>query len=511
MVTLPNPPESARSAASFARVPYRPLLALTLLYFTAKLLFFALNIAVELPPDEVTHLNRADIFAGSWGVPDDGPETFRYGLIEGVPWLYNWVTGRVLNLLGWLPVADWLVLRLFNCGLGLLTVLYGLRWIRLMTGNRIVHLLFLVMITNVLMFTGLAAAVSYDNLINLLAVLALYYLFRFSEDRSVSTLAKGQLAVIAGVMTKTSFLPFAFILELVLLVRERKHLLGAWGHLKRALAKPEEGAAPEVVTGYRKRMAWVVVTVLAGIYAAGFYGTNVLVYGHLTPKADQVLSLEEAMQNRIFARNYIVRQFKEGNLSFEEAIAMTRGIHEPGNARRARNLIAVARDPGALAASLLGPMEYARRWVVFMLADGMGYHGHLVMRKWSTSLYPMLAILLVTAVLFIRKWQPDDAGGAWTGAAVVAGFYALVLLVLVNYRIYLKSGMLDYALQGRYIFPVLIPMAGIISYYLIAYLPRRSQVLVALLVAGYFIYGELPFFLARAEACWFVGAEGCQY
>ncbi|MCB1056462.1 MAG: hypothetical protein KDD11_13250 [Acidobacteria bacterium] len=473
---------------------YRGILAALLLYFVAKLLFFAVSIRPELPPDEVTHIGRAHLFAQALWIPDDGPATWRYGLIEGKPFLYYVLMGKTLQLFGWLPLSDVLLLRLVNAVLGLVTVLYGLRWIRLMTPNRIVHLLFAAILTNILMFTGICAAVSYDNLTNALAAMALFYTFAFFRDRSAESLAKGQLALAAGALTKFTFLPLLFIVEVVLVAREGRRLAGTWSEVRAAL-RPAQGA--------RGRRVLFAVTAVVGFGAAGFYGTNLLVFGHLTPKPEQVLTLEQAMQNRIFARNFIVKQFKEGNLTYEQAVELTRGIHNPGNRHRARNLLALARDPDRLQASLMGPVEYVWAWGNFMLADGLGYHGHKVMRKWGKDLYPVLILLLLVLVLFIRKWQPEDAGGGWTAAAIIAFFYAMVLLWVVNYRVYLGSGMLDYALQGRYIFPVLIPIVGIVAYYLVAFLPRRSQVLVALLVGGYFVYGELPFFLDHSNRAWF--------
>jgi hypothetical protein len=474
---------------------YRGLLGLIFLYFLFKLLFFAVSIAYELPPDEMTHIGRAQVFAQAVWVPDDGPESWEFGLIEGKPFLYNVLMGKVLQLFGWLPVGDVLLLRLANCVLGLLTVLYGLRWIRLLTPNRIVHLLFLAVITNILMFTGISAAVSYDNLANLLAAMACFYLFAFFRDRSPESLTKTLITLCAGVFTKTTFLPFAFIVVVVLAVRERRALWGSWGALRESLQASESVR--------RRRLALYGLTFALGLGAAGFYGINFLTYGHLTPREHQILTLDQAMQYRIFARNYIVSQFKKGALTYEQAMEMTRWIPEPGNQNRARNLLRVGRDPDRLLASLMGPGQYATLWVKWMLSDGLGYHGHRVMRKWWRELLPLYMMMWVWVILFIRKWQPGDGGGGWTAAAVITGFYGLVLEWAVNYRIYLRSGMMDYALQGRYLFPVLVPLVGLFVYYLIAYLPRRSQVLVAVLVAAYFVYGELPYFLEHADRCWF--------
>jgi hypothetical protein len=60
------------------------------------------------------------------------------------------------------------------------------------------------------------------------------------------------------------------------------------------------------------------------------------------------------------------------------------------------------------------------------------------------------------------------------------------------------------AVQGRYLFPVLVPLWGLLAHTLLAYWPRRIQVAVALIVAGVFVYGDFPFFLSHTDQRWFL-------
>ena len=67
----------------------------------------------------------------------------------------------------------------------------------------------------------------------------------------------------------------------------------------------------------------------------------------------------------------------------------------------------------------------------------------------------------------------------------------MVLMWLVNYRGYLENRYLQLAVQGRYMFPVLVPFYGLVAHYLLAYWPRPVQVAVALIVAGVYLFGDL--------------------
>lgn len=471
------------------------LVGLTLLYFAARLVFFAVEIDPSVPPDEMTHLGRSLAFGEHVWIPPESEETHEFGLMHHRPVLFYLIMGKVLWL-GFLPVSDLVLLRLVNVLMGLGVAVYGYLWLRLWVPVVSGRVLALVMMTNVLMFTGVSASLSYDNLTNLLGAAALFHLFAYFRDGRPLHLAAFQLAVFAGCLTKTAFLPLAFILEVVLLVR-------SWRDLP--------GTLRELGGCFRLRQWRVMVVaslaVVMLLSTAYLYGGNVLRFGRLVPKENQVLALEQAMRYRIFARNYVVSEFRKGNLSYEEAVAMAEEIQNPGNRRRALNLLYRAKDPEALLASVLEPAQYAPAWVKLMLADGLGYHGHRVIRKLPRDVFYMEVMLLVAGLIAWRKWRPGEAEGVPLWAGVITFFYAMVLMWLVNYRHYFRAGMLDFALQGRYIFPVLVPLCGLVAYYLTAHLPARSRWLVAAAVAVLFLMGDLPWFLDHVNRCWFMGAS----
>ena len=102
---------------------------LLLAYFAARLVWLALRIHPYVPPDEITHIGRVLAYANSWGVPENGPASFEYGLLDQRPWLYYWGLARAL-LLNVFPVLDLFFARLVNVALGLASAVVALLWIQ---------------------------------------------------------------------------------------------------------------------------------------------------------------------------------------------------------------------------------------------------------------------------------------------------------------------------------------------------------------------------------------------
>ena len=99
------------------------------------------------------------------------------------PYLYHWLMGRLLALCPFTGADALVFLRVVNVGLSLLTLMFAQRAVALFATSPVERLVFLLMLTNTLMFTFLSASVSYDNLANLLAALSFCSLFGYCRDR----------------------------------------------------------------------------------------------------------------------------------------------------------------------------------------------------------------------------------------------------------------------------------------------------------------------------------------
>ena len=469
-----------------------PILA----YFAVRLVYLALRIAPAVPPDETTHFGLARIFSAVVFLPADSPESFSLGLVSHRPPLYYLLMGKSLSL-NLLPLSDLVFLRLINVGLGLIMAGYAYRWVRLITENRIVAALFTVLFTNTLMLTGLTASVNYDNLTNLLAVMSLFYLFSYLDGHDGFRWALFVACVLAGALTKLSFLPLGAVLVAVWLVRDRALLF--------------QGPRRVLATWVRSRVGFAAATALVALLLLsnlGLYGGNLMQYGRLVPSAEQVVGLDNALENRIFARNHAVRGFRAGELTFYEATAIAERIGQPGDRAMALTLLRIAQREPRENPRRMDRVQYMFTWAGRVMETVVGYTGHRSWRKPPLESYPYWIVLGISALIAIRKWRSDDGNGHLAASAVIVAFYLGVLVCWVNYPIYLRSGHVFLSLQGRHIFPVLAPLYGLVAYYLLNYCPKRWQLALAGLVGAYAVYGDLPSFLIRASSGWFAHVSG---
>lgn len=464
------------------------------LYFLARLLFFAFQIAPGVPPDEPTHVGIVDLYAESPLWIEDSPASHRYGLVTRVPFLYHLLLGK-LAALGrvLLGVEGLLFLRLINVALSSLTLALAYRLAWRLSGEPLVRLLFVVMATNTLMFTFLGAAVSYDNLVNLLAVLALSALWAFLAEGRPEALLGFLLWNVLGTLTKVSFLPLAGILTLILVAGRRWGLASDLRLLVSSLGR------------YRPRLVAGAVLVAAGAVATFWlYGGNLLRHGRLVPTCDQVLALEACMENRIFARGWILRQYRQEAMTFEQAVAATERIRHPGDRNHALRLLRFEQGYRRTRPEPLPRWDYLHLvWDQAIKPTVFGIQGHLSMLRKPRELLPYNLLLMAAFLLWIRivRWRGPER--VWTWLGLIALAYFLILVGGYNYRTYLESHAPLLGVQGRYLFPVLVPGYLAMAHSLLSPLKRWLRIVLLLAVAAVFISGDLPYFLRHAGDAWF--------
>jgi hypothetical protein len=476
---------------------FKGSVAILMVYFGLRLLFFAGTISPYVPPDEHTHFELSRIFSKVFFLPQNAPDTYEYGLVTNIPWLYYWTMGKLLtfNIFG---MPELLFLRLLNIPFAFATIYFIRRMFGLITDDRLSHILLIVAVTNTIMFSFLSAFVSYDNLTNLLAAMAVYYLLSFFKDRSNASLATSILCQMAGTLTKSSFLPLVLVLNILLVIHEFKNL--------RLL--------PGALSTYFKTADWRRWGLAIGIFfglAFNFhlYGGNYYYFGKLAPEMSDVLPPDKAMQNRIAARNMIFSQFKEGRIAKEEALAMTSQINHPGDRIATIHIIEnnIALKNNGF--KLLGPLAYMIFWIQEMSAGIFGVSGHFAILNHGPTVWPFAVLGALTGLSILIRWRPSDAAWLPSCFMAIAAFYGLFLMYGINYRIYLFFGALDLALQGRYLFPVLGPIYVISSYYLPRlFLKGRLQLGAVTAASVFFIASDFPYFLFHVTSDWFVPSFG---
>lgn len=471
------------------------------LYFLARLLFFAFQITPGVPPDEPTHVGVIGLWAESPLWIQDSPASHPYGLVTRVPFLYHLLLGK-LEALGraLFGFEGLLFLRLLNVALSALTLALAYRLARRLSGDPLVRLLFLLMATNTLMLTFLGAAVSYDNLVNLLAVLALSALWAFLAEGRPEALLGFLLWSVLGGLTKVSFLPLAGILALILVAERRWSLASDLRLLVSSLRRRR----PRLVAG--------AVLVAAGS-AANFwlYGGNLLGHGRLVPACDQVLTLEACLEDRIFARGWILRQHRQGAMSFEQAVAATGRIRHPGDREHTLRLLRFEQGYQRTRPEPLPRWNYLHLvWDQALKPTVFGIQGHLSMLKKPRELLPYNLLLMAAFLLWIRsaRWRRPERVWSWLG--LIALVYFLILVGGYNYRTYLETHAPLLGVQGRYLFPVLVPAYLAMAHSLLSPLRRWLRIALLLVVAAVYIPGDFPYFLRHAGDAWFGAPAGAR-
>jgi hypothetical protein len=395
---------------------------------------------------------------------------------------------RILDL-NVFAMSNLAFLRLANGVLGIGTVVIAIAWMREWCPDAVVRSLFAVFVTNTLMFTGLSGAVSYDNLANLLAAASVYAFTCFRVRRSPAALLWFFGAILAGCLAKRTLLPLALLLFVLLAVRERHRLRMLPGELWALLVRPRPGLLVPAAG----------VLLLAGLVAS-LYGGNLVRYGKLSPDFGQVVGEQNAMQNRIYARSRIVERFRAQEISYREAQELAQSIRQLGDRSDTLFLLKASRLPES---SLVGRIAYASDWSQHMLGSAVSYLGHRRVTKSGAVLYAYFGIFALGGILMIRKFWLAEAGGAPADALFLAAGYAFILMWFVNHPSYVTTRTIELGLQGRYLFPVLLPLYGVLSYHLIEPWPARARPWMAGAVGLFYLYGDFPWFLGQIDERWF--------
>jgi len=464
-------------------------------YFLVKSCWFALRISPAIPPDEITHFGLSVLFSQSLIPPADSADSYEFGLVTHVPTLYYFVMGRILGL-NLTALPDLSFLRLSNVLIAFATLVYGYRLLREITNSGAARVLFVALLTNTLMFTFLSASVNYDNLCNMFAAASLYYVVRFFRSRQARFALLGAAAVLLGCLSKITFLPFAVLLLVGVAGHEHRNLISALKKLQRSGLK---GA----FRGWDLFLTLLVVGLLG--MNLKLYGGNLLSYGTVQPSIDKVLGLDAALKNRVFARDHIVREFKAGRLAYSDALQMTGIIEHPGDRRDTMFLIQQALgDRNQQSQQRIDPFHYFFPWAEMNAQRIFGIMGHQSVLKQPRELVPYFLIFLAAGILGIRWFRRTSLNGAAPLLLILALGYAAILMLFVNYSSYRASGSMMLALQGRYLFPVLVPAYALAANFLTG--DGRGKIwpwLVAAIIGAFFVTAEFPWFIDRTGDDWY--------
>jgi 4-amino-4-deoxy-L-arabinose transferase-like glycosyltransferase len=423
----------ANSRFRILRVPLYRLLLLGVIVYFLVFGFFMANLGGQ--PDQGKHLYFSFRFAETWGIPREDPTSaFR---ITGNTYLYYWLNGVVLKVERFLAPAgattrESYMLRLVSLCMSAVTLFYLYKLASKVIRNRYAGVLAAFFLANTLMFVFVSSGVSYDNFMTLASAAALYHLVNIyrQEDFLRNTSLMG-IWLCLGALAKEQVLLLAFLLTLAwlaYLVSPRKRLGLSFS---------------------RTNLVLGTLLVASLVLLVGLYGVNLVRYHGLIPACPQVKSPQACT-----------------------LFAFRKSLYQPIDIRQLWS----ERE------SIDNPFSYAFNfWGMQMLSSIWGIVAHNIYVPWlSISLHGLL--ILGAALCAMRYWKPEDQ----TSTVLVLILLTHTAFVLVmNYVSELHYDFRHFAVQGRYLFPVLgVLITLMINYFLRIPSPflRRLTLILALII-----------------------------
>jgi len=422
---------------------HKVLLAITIVYFAV---FALLMVHTSGQPDQAPHAYYSRRFSQTWGIPEEEPD-IQY-TITGQPYLYYWINGAVFKILqSIIPstnLKSGLLWRLMSVVYSTLTVFFTYKLGRKLTDNPYVGILAAFFLSNILMFTYVSGGISYDNLMNLAAVAAIYHLVSLNkgEDFVRQTVLTG-IWVIIGSLTKNQYLLLALIIFL------------AW------LFFTLRNFRKITFTFDRANIILALIFIAMLILFLGLYGVNLIRYSRITPSCSQV-------KTTATCRTYEYR--------YE--------YYEPFNLQ----WMWYVRD------SLIDPIKYAATYWIYKMAESLwGILSHQTfIPTLSVSLHLVLTFWAACCFFYPRRIKDRIP--------------TLLLLILIsytgfvffwNYKNEVEFNFQHYVVTGRYLIPILPILVVLMSH---AFMEIRTILLRRFTIASaimLYFAGGLGMFISR--------------
>lgn len=411
-----------------------------------------------LSPDSYYHLEVSRAYSTTLTIPPNTPDTYKWRDITHIAYLYFWINGRVLNINNGF-FNEIILLRILNVIYSFGTVLITYLLSKEILKGKWLRLLPTFLLVNTIMFVFLSSSINYDNLANLFSVLSIYMFVKFVKSKlDIKYIYLMLIFLCLGTLTKYTILPLAFILVLLSIL----HI-----YIERKKIKNIE---------FRKGYLYIVPILILAVLNIQLYGTNILKYGGLEPKCDQVLTHEQCLTNGVYYRDMITIP----------------GIEVEGMGHIFKMIVNGERET---------PIIYFGYWIYNIIGKVHGIMGDNSMP--ITDAMKVLYLLFLSTGIYLginnyKKWKLLDIY-----LIVIFFSYASILFFAQNYKMYLKHDHMFLALQGRYLFPVISTGYIIYSKSLSFIKSKRIFYSFLILLLLLFVLGCIPFFFLNVESHWF--------
>lgn len=389
--------------------------------FLLQTLFFIFYLSEYFGPDEKHHYFVSLAYSKVLGIPQNSPETFRFGDITRLPFLFYWLSGRFINIANILKMDSYFFLKILSLIYSLLTMFFAWLISKEVIKEKFYRIIPVFMLACTMMFSFLGGIVTYDTMVNLFLVISFWALLLFikQDDKNAKYLLVWIVASLLACATKFTALPLVAFEFLVVLYFLFKYKIKFWQDL----------------TKLQTVLSSMIVVFLLVVNFC-IYGVNIIRYKSFVPACNQVMQHEECLNRALYRRSFV----------YEEAAIQSRG------GKRIRDLL--------LTDERMNPFDFFFDWEASITPRLYGIFSHtsIVFPRNFSFVYTVVFLLLM--IPFIRYVKKTN------GQILISFFlmlgYVLILAYFTHYDSYLKMNSLNIAMQGRYLLPI-IPVAYLVE------------------------------------------------
>lgn len=441
---------------------YFGLLLLLLSGMIVFMFFFATHLNKDIIPDENYHIKFIEFYKNNNSInPIVGKqeEYFEYGeFTRSNSYMYHYIFGNLQKFISFNDqVSNIIFLRLINVFLGVATLILTISVYRLLIKDRLLIISSLTMLGGSLMFIVLQSGVNYDNLANLIAILSIFLLIKLFLKPSLLKVLLFILLLVIGPLVKFTLIPL-FVFELLFLFlfyyKNRKEIIPKYKELKNDWKK------------YYNILLMIIILISSFLLVERYVGNFVKYESILTsPSCIKVTNKEECENNPQFIRDNSLKRI-------DQSITLT------------------------------GTVYYLQKWSISMIDKTIGITAHKYIQSNPYLLLAMSSIIFISALCAIRYF--DFRINIINCLFIITLLY-VITLAMFNYSSYLRYGIFELALQGRYLFLVLPLIYFYINYYIFKiFRTNIIKIIYTIFVILLFTYGGFYWFTQTSTPDWFL-------
>jgi hypothetical protein len=430
----------------FMATPLARIIIIGLFIAQAVTLVFATHIGT--PPDETNHIAFVEYYAHHSLSPifDQQQPTYYLGdKTREVGSMYHYSMSLVYRASPGGVVNKYHIVRLFSVAFGVLSFIVLANVFRRLGMTPGVINVTLLVLTNLPMVLMMSSAINNDVLVWLGILLGLLLLLQFWDKPTITTLMWLLLVAFTGGLVKVDLIPVGLVFgvaALILLFRYRQLLLDQIRRFK-----------------WRNYIVVILLVIGMGLFCERI-GGNLIRYGTITPTCEQVQG-EAACYD--FWINVRARGFQE--LPTEQPIS-----------------------PPVFVAKWFGKSLYN----IVDIQTQFWHHTVVPARHLTALLTGVLGVGLLYGVFYEKKRFVRDQISRHRVYVALFAFYYIAVNLLVNFATYRHHKIFGLALNGRYIIPSVLVLAGLACFYWSKLLARheRLRVLLTIVVVLSIILGS---------------------